>query len=116
VVIAGAPIGGGYGPAEWGWASIPDVVYRGVITTSDGLPGMNSVLDPLPLFMSEPATGEPGIITDSIDPGLPVTSAGPRGVMTVDGPLEGVVCATAAPIVRVNMAAASGYLNMVYSR
>jgi hypothetical protein len=46
---------------------------------------MITVLVPLPLFSIVPGIAEPGIITDCAEPGLPLTSPGPRDVGTADG-------------------------------
>jgi hypothetical protein len=56
--------------------------YLGVMTVCGTLPGMNSVLLPLPLFMRKPDPPPPGSVVVSIDPTWPVTNAGPLDVMT----------------------------------
>jgi hypothetical protein len=61
------------------------VVYRGVGTSCEGLPGTITLLVPLPLLTTVPGIAEPGIITDWAEPGEPVTIPGPRAVGMLDG-------------------------------
>ena len=80
--------------------------YRGVGTVCEAWPGIIIVLVPLPLFDSEPLAPEPGKTTLAVEPALPVTTPGPRGVITVCDPAptaedpvtppEEEVCASAA--------------------
>jgi hypothetical protein len=82
-------------------------LYRGVGTTPEVWPGTIIVLVPLPLFINVPLTGEPGIMTDSGEPAVPVTRPGPREVVIDDGIVEDDVCASAVPVItgRANAAA-----------
>jgi hypothetical protein len=68
-------------------------------TAPEAWPGTIIVLVPLPLFISVPLTAEPGTMTDSGEPAVPVTRAGPREVVIEDGLSDDEVCASAAPVI-----------------
>jgi hypothetical protein len=61
--------------------------YLGVLMVCGTAPGANSVLLPLPLFMTKPCPPPPGSAIVPIDPILPVTNAGPLDV-TIDCPVD----------------------------
>jgi hypothetical protein len=81
--------------------------YRGVGTTPEVWPGTIIVLVPLPLFISVPLTAEPGTMTDSGEPAVPVTRPGPREVVMDKGLAEEAGCASAGPVITVRATVAA---------
>jgi hypothetical protein len=77
--------------------------YFGVITDCEPWPGTVNVLEPLPLFVMVPPTGDPGTMTPCDEPAVPLTIPGPREVVTAPGvPLDapkGATWAKEVPIV-----------------
>src|ERR1700722_8617441 len=65
------------------------VCYRGVGTTSDGLPGIMIELVPLPLLNSVPGIGEPGTVIVCGPLADPDTRPAPRDVETLGGASTG---------------------------
>ena len=59
------------------------------------------MLVPLPLFVSRPWLGEPGMLVVAVDPMFPVTTPVPREVETGAPTLgdDDEVCATATPVI-----------------
>jgi hypothetical protein len=84
--------------------------YRGVATTIGFPPGVRRVLVPFPLPSRSPMPPAPGTVVVVTDPIVPVTTADPRGVVTLDPIRPGDVvdvCAKACPVVSATAIAAT---------
>jgi len=84
--------------------------YRGVATTIGFPPDVRRVLVPFPLPSSSPIPPAPGTVVVVTDPIVPVTTADPRGVVTLDPTRPGDVvdvCAKACPVISATAIAAT---------